>query len=445
MSIALGVAGLLALSFPVQAEDFAKARLGNWHQWRGPNADGLVPDADPPVEWSESKNVKWKVEIPGSGASTPIVWGDKVFILTAVKTGEKPKAAAPPRPPSRRRGRFRMSTGRPDSAYAFDVLCLDRRTGRTVWKKTALKERPHEGHHPSHGFASASPTTDGRYLYASFGSRGIFCYDLDGDLKWKKDLGDMTTKVGFGEGVSPVFHGDSLIVNWDHEGRSFIVRLDSRTGEEKWRTARDERTTWSTPLVVEEKGVTQVVVHGQNRVRGYDFETGKVLWACGGQTGNPIPMPVVKDGTVYCMSGFRGFALYAIPLSARGEVGGGGVAWRKTDAAPYVASPLIYGDLLYFTKERQGILSCVDAKTGEVRFGATRLPGVGTLYASLVGAAGRVYVSDRSGTTLVLEHGPAFKVLATNELDEGVNASPAIVGNQLFLRGFKHLYCIASE
>ena len=339
-----------------------------------------------------------------------------------------------------------MSTPTPTTIYQFVILCLDRETGKTIWQKVANEEVPHEGHHPSHGYASASPTTDGQYLYASFGSRGLFCYDLDGNFQWKRDLGDMRTKIGLGEGTSPVLHGDSLIVNWDHEGDSFIACLDAKTGEQKWRVHRDEDTTWATPLVVEHDGSTQVVTNARNRTRSYDLATGKLMWECGGQVGNPIPSPVTLDGTVYCMTGFRGFALHAIPLDAEGDITDSEkIAWRRNDAAPYVASPLLYDDLLYFTKGRTGILFCVNAKSGEVNYSNKRLPGINVLYASLAGAAGRVYIAGRDGTTVVLKHGPEYEVLSTNQLDEGIDASPVIVGSQLFLRGQKHLYCIAID
>ncbi|HLF95288.1 MAG TPA: PQQ-binding-like beta-propeller repeat protein [Planctomycetota bacterium] len=420
---------------------FALQAVENWPQWRGPQGNGYSAQADPPVEWSETKNVRWKVEIPGSGCATPAVWGDRIFVLTAIDTKKDAKGAAPK--PASPRGEQGMSTGTPTTVHRFEVLCLDRATGKTVWSRTAAEEVPHEGHHPSHGYASASPATDGKILIVSFGSRGIFAYDLEGNLKWKRDLGDMKIKVGFGEGISPVLHGGSVFVNWDHEGESFIACLDATTGEPKWRQARDEKTTWTTPFVVEHAGATQVVVNGTKRTRSYDPATGKLLWECGGQGMNAIPVPVAREGLVYCMTGYRGFSLLAIRLDSKGDVTDSAqVAWKRTDAAPYVASPLLAGDLLYFTKERQGFLSCVDAKTGEPKFGPERLPGIDTIYASLAGAAGKVYVVGRSGTTLVLKQGPTFEVLATNVLSEGIDASPVLVGKELYLRGSKSLYRI---
>jgi len=441
------IALLLPLVPLLAAQDFEKERLNNWHHWRGPNADGTVPRGDPPLIWSESKNIRWKKEIPGEGLATPVVWKDRIFVLTAVKTDEQVKRKeAAPRPEPRRGGRRRRRAAQPIHVYEFVVLCLNRKTGKVLWKRVANREVPHEGHHSTASFASSSPTTDGRYLYASFGSRGVYCYDLKGKLRWKRDLGDMRTRNRFGEGASPVIHGNSLIHIWDHEGDSFLVCLDARTGKDRWRVERDEVTTWATPMVVEHEVVTQVVANGKKRIRSYDLATGKVLWECGGQANNPIACPVVHEGVVYCMTGHRGFAIHAIPLDSRGDITDTEkILWMRDDAAPYVASPVLADGLLYLTKSQNAILSCLDAKTGEAYFAQKRMPGVRRLYASLVSAAGKIYLVGRNGTTLVLKRGKTLKVLATNKLDEGIDASPVIVGKQLFLRGKKHLYCIINE
>jgi outer membrane protein assembly factor BamB len=436
------LAFLLAFPAPAPGDDPEALRRHGWPQWRGPESTGAAPEGSPAVQWSESKNVRWKVEIPGTGSATPVVWGDRIFVLSAVDTGKKPADASTldPKPPADSRG---MSTAAPTTIHQFIVLCLDRMTGATLWSQTAVEAVPHEGHHTSHGFASGSPATDGKVLIASFGSRGIFCYDLEGHALWKRDLGWMKIKIGFGEGISPVLAGDSVVVNWDHEAGSFLICLDARTGQEKWRQARDEGTTWTTPLVVEHAGVSQVVVNGTRRTRSYDLATGRLIWECGGQAMNPIATPVALDGVVYCMTGYKGYAVDAIRLDSKGDVTGTAqVVWKRTDAGPYVSSPLLYDGLLYYTKERQGILMCVDAKTGEVRFGPERLPEIETVYASIVGAAGRVYVAGREAATVVLRKGPKFEVLAVNRLDEGIDASPVVVGKQLYLRGARHLYCI---
>lgn len=420
------------------ADDQPDIASRSWPQWRGPLANGVAPHADPPVEWDEQTNIRWKVEIPGAGHATPIVWGDRIFLQTAVPTDRV--AEEPPRPADD------AKTTPPANIYQFVMLCLDRATGETLWSQVACEAAPHEGRHDTNSYASASPMTDGERLFVSFGSHGLYCYNLDGDRLWERDLGDTRTRFGWGEAITPVVHGDSLIVNWDHEDDSFIVSLDAATGEDRWRKARDEPTTWSTPLVVEHDGRTQVIVNATNRVRSYDLDSGALLWQCGGQTVNAIPSPVVLDETVFCMSGYRGSALLALPLSATGDITGGEeIVWSREGGTPYVPSPLLYGERLYFTQGNTGSLTCLDARTGAVVFGPVRLPGISNQYGSPVGAAGRIYIASRDGTAVVFSHADEFEVLAMNQLDEEFDASPVAVGRQLLLRGERHLYCIERD
>ena len=432
------------------AGDFASQREHNWHQWRGPAADGVAPYGDPPVAWDEETHVKWKIEIPGRGTSTPIIWDDQVFILTAIETDQtkdgvaKPQAPEPEAPERPGRRRFGQATP-PTNLYQFVILSIDRTSGDVLWEKIATEQVPHEGFSRSYStYASGSPTTDGRYLYASFGSFGIYCYDMQGNFRWKRELGEMRTALNFGEGSSPVLHGDTLIVNWDHLGQSFIVALDAKTGDTKWKVDRDERSTWATPLVVEHDGRTQVITNASNRMRSYDLATGELIWECGGQAANPIPSPVTRDDLVYCMTGFRGYALYAIPLDSSGDLTDTDkIAWHRNEGTPYVSSPILYGDLLFFTKARNAILSCLDPATGEPFIREERLSDLGGLmFASPVGAADRIYFLDRDGAAVVIQRDRDLQILATNQLDDVFDASPAIVGKQLFLRGEKHLYCI---
>jgi outer membrane protein assembly factor BamB len=334
----------------------------------------------------------------------------------------------------------------PMDRYQFVVLCIDRDTGKTVWQRTAIEAVPHEGHHQTGSFASASPVTDGEFVYASFGSRGIYCYDLAGNLQWAKDLGDMHTRFSFGEGSSPALSDDTLVVQWDHEGDDFIVALDARTGHEKWRTPRDEPSTWATPLIVEAAGRKQVVTSGSNRIRSYDFTNGELIWECGGLGSNPIATPVAIDGLAIAMSGHHDPAGVAVPLSAKGDVtGSDAIAWQIEGSTPYVSTPVLYDDTLYFVKSRNAILSSVNAKTGQTIINQKRLPGMDTLYASPVAANGRIYLASREGTTVVIEHGPNLRILSTNVLDETIDASPAIVGKEMIVRGENHLYCIAEQ
>jgi len=419
-----------------------------WPGWRGPLDTGVAPHGNPPVEWSEEKNIRWKIEIPGMGHATPIVWDDRIFILTAVETDEVVESAgAEPEEPSSSGRRRRMRSPKPKNVYEFLVLAVSRKDGRVIWRKTAARELPHEGMHRDGSMASNSPVTDGKHLYAYFGSRGIHCFDMNGKLKWKKDLGDKSVANCFGEGNSPALHGDTLVVNWDHEGDSFIVALDKKTGKEIWRKNRDERTSWSSPVVVENGGKAQVVVTATNRVRGYDLKNGEVIWECGGMTRNCVPCPVAADGLVDVMSGFRGSALLAIRLDqAKKDITGtDAIAWSHDRNTPYVPSPLLCGGKLYFLQVNTGNLTCFNAETGKPFYSRQTLEGIKGVYASPVSAAGRVYLAGRNGVVQVIKLGSEYEVLATNSLDDSFSASPAIKDKEIYLRGHKYLYCICEE
>ena len=409
-----------------------------WPQWRGPQATGVAPQGNPPVEWSETKNVRWKVEIPGSGSATPILWEDKVFVVTAVPTGD----AAKPDPGQERRSEPEPAT----QAHKFSVLALSRDSGKILWDRVVREEFPHEGKHTTGTWASGSPATDGEHVFAFFGSRGLYAIDMEGNVSWEKDLGDMEIRRGFGEGASPLLHEDRIIVNWDHQGQSFIVALDKKTGEEIWKVDRDEITAWTTPIVVEQGGRQQVIVSATGLVRSYDFQTGELIWQSPGMTLNAIPTPVAADGMVFLTSGFRGNSMLAVRLAeAQGDITDSkAVVWKHDRDTPYVPSPLLYGDTLYFLKRNSGIISSFNAKTGKVNY-QMRLREVPNVYASPVGASNRIYIPGREGTTAVLEHGPEFKVLAVNALEEGFDASPAVAGDEIYLRGRQYLYCIAEN
>jgi outer membrane protein assembly factor BamB len=433
---------LLALTWLTAAPPQTDERVDNWHQWRGPLANGSAPHGNPPITWDATTNIKWKAELPGRGSATPIVWGDQVFIATAIKTERIAEPAELPLADPK----LKKKTQAPNNYYQFVVLSFDRATGKLRWKQTAAEKVPHEGHHPTHSYAAGSPTTDGKYLYVSFGSFGIYCYDLAGKPQWQRDLGRLNTRLGWGEAVTPVIHGDRLLLNWDQEVDSALVCLDARTGKTIWKTDRDEHTSWNTPLVLEHGGRWQVVVNATERIRGYDLETGKELWRCGGMTVNAIPSLVAADGVVYCMSGYQGAAAVAISLDATGDVTDSDkVLWRYTKGTPYVPSPLLAGGRLWFTQMNEPRLTRLDIKTGKPVLIQELLPQLTSLYASPVAAAGRVYIVDRAGTTLVLKQGDKLEVLATNRLDDPIDASPVVVGKQLFLRGEKYLYCIEDQ
>ncbi len=411
-----------------------------WPQWRGPLGTGVAPKADPPITWSETENVRWKKALPGKGHSTPVVWGNRVFVTTAVPFGE----AVEPKPDT--------APGAHDNSlvtrhHRFVVLAVDRRDGTILWRRTVREELPHEGGHFTGSLASASPVTDGEHLFAYFGSRGLYCFDMDGTRIWKRDFGTMQSKHAHGEGSSPALLGDTLVVNWDHEGQSFITAIDKRTGDERWKVPRAEVTSWASPIIVEHGGSPQIVLSGTDRVRGYDLATGRVIWECGGLSANIVATPVAADGMVFAASSYEIRAILAIRLDgARGDITGTKqVAWSRRERTPYVPSPLLYGDTLYFLTHYQGILSRVEAKTGEERLGPFRLGSIRNVYASPLGAAGRVYITDLDGTTLVFSHGDIPRTLAVNRLDDGFSASPVAVGRDLLLRGQRYLYCLAEE
>lgn len=429
--------------FSLRADESSQQLLDNWHQWRGPLANGTAPRGKPPVKWDGTTNIKWKTPLPGLGTSTPIVWGDLVFVQTAIDTGRQANPADIPKP----NPRFQKKTQPPTTYHQFVVLAIDRNSGAIRWQRTAAERVPHEGHHPTHSYAAYSPTTDGKFLYVSFGSFGLYCYDFNGKLSWQRtDLPRLETRLGWGEGGSVVVHDDSLIVLRDQEGPSCLYVLDKQSGKTRWQVQRDEVSTWNTPLVVDYKGRTQIIVSATKFIRSYDLADGRVIWQCGGLTLNCIPSALRYEDSAICLSGYRGAAAFRIPLDATGDVTGSDkIRWSYKKGTPYVPSPLLSGDRLYFTQTNEPLLTCLNAKTGEVVVDRQRLRGLGTLYASPVEADGRIYITDRDGATMVLQRGDKPEVLAVNRLDDAIDASPAVVGKQLFLRGAKHLYCIEGK
>jgi outer membrane protein assembly factor BamB len=413
--------------------------LRNWPQWRGPLANGVAPLANPPIHWSETNHVRWKIPLPSKAHSSPIVFGDSVYVLAAVPVGEAQKPV------------YDDAPGVHDSVpvthrHQFVALALSRRDGSVSWKKVLREEWPHEGGHETGSLASSSPVTDGEQLYVFFGSRGLYGLDLKGDLKWSKDLGRMHTLHAHGEGSSPVLHGDMLIVCWDQEGDSFLYAFDKHTGKQLWKVPRDEKTAWSTPLVVEHEGKPQVIVSATKRVRGYDLATGAQLWECAGLTDNVVSSPVYTDGVVVAGNSYYSQAMLAIRLAgAKGDITGTkNVLWKLNRMTPYVSSPLLYDNTLYFLRHNQNVLSRLDPLTGKPRGEALRLEGINDfIFASPVGAAGRIYVTGRDGVTVVLRHDSENATLAVNRLKDSFSASPALADRELYLRGEQFLYCIA--
>lgn len=416
-----------------------------WHQWRGPYMTGVSPHGDPPLEWSETKNIKWKIAIPGKGHASPVIWGDQIFILTAIETDKDAQTVEESGPSQK--GYSGMPVNRTTKIHKFVIFAINRHDGKILWQRTVKEEAPQEGTHEMGSWASHSPVTDGKHVYAYFGSRGLFCFDMQGNLKWERDFGQLNKRMAFGEGSSPALYEDRIIVNWDHEGQSFIIALDKKRGKDVWKVDRDEGTSWATPLVVENNGKLQVVTSATKLVRSYDFTTGELIWECSGMTQNAIPSPLAADGMLYVMSGFRGNALLAIDLlKAKGNIANSdAVVWKHDKDTPYAPSGLLFDDKLYFLRSNNGILSCFNARTGKEYYSGQRLEGMGNVFASPVGAKDRVYVVGQKGTMYVIKHGPSFEILAKNILDDNFSASPAIVGSTLYLRGYKNLYCVEEK
>ena len=387
----------------------------NWPHWRGPTGNSVAQHAHPPTRIDPTA-ARWKVPVEGSGSGSPIVWNDRVYVTSALAVGG---------------GRQR-----------FLVHAFDRATGRLVWKTAVGEAIPHEPTHSTNTFASASPCTDGERVYAYFGSWGLHALDLDGELLWSRDLGDLQMRNGFGEGASPTLWRDRLFVPWDHEGASKLFAVDKTSGEVLWSVDREEPSNWGTPLVVSTDSGDQVVLTGENHVIAYDVSSGRELWRSGGQTSRPAASPVAGDGIVLVASGFRGSFAGAFDPTGRGNLEGtGAVRWTKNDDTPDISSPVLSGNRLYYTKAKTGVLSCVDIASGRPYYQRVRLPEIGTLYASPVAAGGYIYYCDRDGTIAVIKDGETYDVVSVQQLGEGIDATPAAVDRQLIIRGSENLYC----
>jgi outer membrane protein assembly factor BamB len=437
---------LAALLFLTYALSFAAGKA-DWPYWRGPAADGMAA-GDAPLHWSDTKNVRWKTDIPGRGSSSPVIWGDRIFVTTAVKTGPSTTPEPAATPPATPGAKPQLTTPGPQPEHNFEVLCLDRKTGKILWQRIATTAIPHEGFHPTYGsFASNSPVTDGRNVYAFFGSRGMYCYNMKGKLAWKKDFGvQMRMRMAFGEGMAPVISGDRLILIFDHEGDSFMVMLDKNTGKEIWRVNRDEKSNWAAPLVVDYKGQKQIVVSAVNKVRSYELETGKLIWECAGLGANTIPQPVRQDDMIFAMSGYLKPNLMAIRLGRQGDLTGtDAIVWSQTRGNSYTPSPVIYDNKLYVLTD-DGKVSCYNARTGEPYYHQTRLPKTYSFKSSPVGANGKLYLASENGDVVVVKMGEKFEVLATNTMtDQMFIATPAVYGGEIFLRSQNRLYCISEK
>ena len=412
----------------------------NWPQWRGPGGLGISTEKNLPAEWSATKNIKWKTAIAGLGHSSPVVWGNRLFLTTAIEGPVVPGAKAVKHMDGDKEFLHPDSIGA-DHKQSFKVICLNAATGKILWEQTAFEGAPYDNRHRKSSFASSTPATDGKLVYAFFGTEGLYAYDMNGKLAWKADLGKLGT-VGMGTGTSPILHENLVIMQCDEENgaASFIVALDKKTGKEVWRTPRKVQVSWATPILVPTGKRAELITSGSETVIAYDPATGKELWRHKGVESNAIPSPVANNELVFISAGFPAKIVMAIRLGASGDLKDS-VAWQYAKGTAYVPSPILYGDYLYLTTDR-GILTCLDAKTGEVKYEGGRIPIPASFTASPVAFEGKILLTSEDGDTFIVKAGPQHEILGTNSVGEPVYASPAVADGKIFIRGEKNIYCI---
>jgi len=420
----------------------------NWPQFRGPGSRGVSDANDLPETWSKTENVVWSKPIPGRGWSSPVVWGDRIFLTSAVKLKGKEEKVRP--------GLYMLGERpTPKEPHRWSVYCLDFKTGGLLWEKVAYEGVPKEGHHLKNSLASETPVTDGKRIYAYFGNVGVFAYDMDGKLAWKVDLGRYAMAQNWGTASSPVIYGDRLFIVDDNEEHSFVVTLDTATGKEIWRKDRDEKSNWATPYIWDNGERTELVTCGRKRVRSYSLD-GKLLWELGGMSTIVIPTPFSAHGLLYVTSGYVLSAfkpVFAIKPGASGDISlknkqttNSSIAWAQLKAGPYNVSPVVYGDTLYILYDR-GLFSAYDARTGKTLYepALARIGASEHFTASPWAYQGKIFCLSEEGQTLVIPTGHKFEIVHKNNLDELTMATPAIARGSLFIRTESQLYRIASK
>jgi outer membrane protein assembly factor BamB len=433
---------LIAVGFTI-AVDGARGQSLNWPQWRGVDGRGISNETGLPIEWNDKKNIKWKTQIAGRGHSSPIVWGNRVFLTTSVEGLIVPGAEAVRHVHKGQEYRHPDSVGA-DHEYTMKLFCFDAETGKALWNKTVYQGRVYDNRHKKNTYASATPVTDGRYVYLSFEAEGVYCYDFDGKQIWKSSLGRIA-KGGMGPGTSPVLYENLLILQCDQEygENSFIAAVDKNTGKPVWRVERNHRRSWATPLLVKTGERTEMIAAGAESVIAYDPATGKELWRAPGVESNSIPSPVTGHGMVFVSAGSEAKRAIAIRLGGNGDLTNTeSIAWRYDKGTAYVPSPILYGDYLYLMTDA-GAITCLEAKTGKPVYQA-RLPVPAQFTASPVAFDGKLLIISEDGDGFVLRAGPTPEVLSVNSMGEPVYASPAISGGKIFLRGATNLYCITN-
>ena len=440
-TIRIAVTGLL-LAIPaakLPAQD-------HWPQFRGADARGVATGEHLPLHWSSEKNVAWTSDIPGRGWSSPVVWGDRVFLTTVVNLGqiEEPK-----------KGLY-FGGNRPDppaSTHQWKVFCVALDTGDILWERQVHEGAPATSIHLKNSFASETPVTDGEFVYCYFGNLGLYCFNFEGELIWSKPLEQHATRFGWGTAASPVLHKDRLYLVNDNEEQSYLLALDKRTGDELWRVPRDEKSNWSTPFIWENALRTEIVTAGTGKVQAYDLD-GSPLWSLQGMSSITIATPFAYDGLLYISSGYVRDPLrpiYAIKPGASGDISleadatsNEYIVWAQPLAGPYNPSTLAYQDRLYVLYDL-GLLACYAADTGALIFDRQRLPDGRAFTASPWAYRDHIFCLNEDGVTYVVPAGDEFTVSHTNTLgtDEMFMATPAIAGNKLLIRSDRRLYCIA--
>jgi outer membrane protein assembly factor BamB len=441
--ITLALFALLLTALALPLPQGSAAGETNWPQWRGPDGSGVSAEKGLPEEWGEAKNVRWKTPLPGKGHSSPVVWGKRVFVTTAIEGPVVPGAKAAEHKMGGQVWRHPDSVGA-DRRHTFKVIALDRDTGRVVWEQTAWEGTPYDDRHRKSSYAASTPATDGKMVFAYFGAEGLYAYDVSGKPAWKFMPGKLGT-VGMGAATSPVLFQNLVIMQADEEAgdNSFIVGLDKKTGREVWRTPRKVQVSWSTPLLVNTGKRVELITSGTESVISYDPATGKELWRSMGLESNAIPSPVATAAhdMVVVSTGFPAKLAYAVRLGASGELKDADIVWRYTKGTAYVPSPILYGDFIYLLTDK-GVMTCLDARTGEVKYEGGRVPVPATFTASPVAFDGKILLTSEDGDTFVIRAGPRHEVLRTNSIGEPVYASPAVAGGKIFIRAEKNLYAI---
>ena len=436
--------GVIAVSLVLLGSGVFGADL-NWPMFRGPGANGVVDNAGLPERWTDSQNVSWRVDVEGRGWSSPIVWGNQVFLTTVVNesVSESPKKGL-------YFGGNRLEPAQ--SKHHWVVLSLDIETGKMLWRKEVHAGMPETPIHLKNSYASETPVTDGEHLYVVFGNLGVYCLDLKGKLIWKKELPRRKVRYGWGTASSPVIHGDRLYLVDDNDEQSTLTALEKRTGKQVWQVKRKERSNWATPYVWENKLRTEIITPGTQKTRSYDLE-GNLLYEFGGGSSITIATPYARHGLLYVSSGYvmdRKRPLMALRPGAHGDISlkadqqsNEFVAWCQKQGGPYNPTTLVYRDLLYVLLDR-GFLSCYDARTGEEVYSKKRLPNGKAFTSSPWASDGKIYCLNEDGLTFVIRAGREYKLLYKNALgeDDMCMATPAIVGNRLLVRTSARLYCV---